>query len=645
MSEAKVSLPDIFKTDACSQCARQFPPSPVSFDARHAVPCGHVLCGDCVHRVEAEQKSGPSFCRRPGCGKELASANEFWAAWCTARSGSMFETQRNVQERSRPTCTECERDPVTGKQHLATHRCETCGDGAYFCTEISSVHPRLKASRGHIMVALDPPRALCAQHQLPFEVVEASSQRPMCAACVKAAGPDVAVQTFDKAIAALDTVEASANQATLATFTRGLAEPTFTAPQLYAYVTRWGVQEATRIRAWEEREVKSVQVAANETLQLVQAVCTRKLVEGASLIMQRVGLRASLEELDRVLTDLPSEPLSRLKRKRAVYVERAKLCKLLASEKIAVPSAQGILRWAQLPSLSGYFGEKRADSESAPAIRVSSAAASILSEARMRAFGSGPGPVAPSEGKDHSLGPHAHHGVARANPLKGVPARSARRLRTPVRFHTARVLICLTVVRRSLLWSNLFIPANPPTLHFQIPLEPAAPRSLRSISMSHKPSAFVGLDSKTIVVGFRDAAPLQVWDLADGKLVRELDGVVKACQSMVNLPDQRVAVGCRDGLRFVVTVFDVSTGRKIQELAELGGDIHGLAFVENRLLTVCGDKTLRAWSQDNEGMVRGRRKRQHGVLSASLVPCLLLLTASPRIELRYPRAVHEVGYV
>ena len=122
--------------------------------------------------------------------------------------------------------------------------------------------------------------------------------------------------------------------------------------------------------------------------------------------------------------------------------------------------------------------------------------------------------------------------------------------------------------------------------------------------MSSKPNVFVALDDGTAVVGLADMSPLQVWDLAAGKLVREFEGKGSSCRSMINLPAARIAVGWSNGTHCVVTIFAATTGKYQQELTGFGGIICGLAFVEDHLLTMCYDKSLRVWSQDVAGRVR-----------------------------------------
>ena len=375
MSDAKTPITDIFSIAICSQCMQQFSPS-ATRDARHAVPCGHVFCRDCVRKVEAEQKSGNPVCRRVGCERPLAPVSEFGPSLITQRleriratHQHMFRDQGNVGDREAPTCSACAPDKDTGRAHLATHRCETCEGKVYVCAKVASLHPTLNATVGHVVVPLGtsapsgfeaegaPARVLCTQHKLPVQAFEASTNHSMCPECLVAVKDKVSVHTIDEAIAALETAHA-ATKAELLIQSSRLAEPIFNADQLRAQTAKWGAEETARIRAWEQREVKHVQAVADECVGLVQGVCARRIEVGASLITQRSGLRASLEEFDQVLADLPSDPVTRLSKKRAVYAERQQLCELLADNKIAFPSARAVLEWAELPALSAEFDQK-----------------------------------------------------------------------------------------------------------------------------------------------------------------------------------------------------------------------------------------------------------------------------------------------
>ena len=126
--------------------------------------------------------------------------------------------------------------------------------------------------------------------------------------------------------------------------------------------------------------------------------------------------------------------------------------------------------------------------------------------------------------------------------------------------------------------------------------------------MDGKPNVFVEIDSETVVVGFDGKYPLQVWDVAAGKLVRELAGRGTGCYSMVRLPGGRIAVGRHEHDAPVVAVYNLNSGKQVQQLTGFIGPTYGLAFVEGHLLTVSTDRSIRVWSQHSAGTVS--RKRQ-----------------------------------
>ena len=339
MSDAKAPGQGIFNFNVCSQCMQPLSNSATRL-ARHAVPCGHVFCRECLDRVQTEQKSGNAFCRRPGCIRELGSASEFPVSWVPYRT-----------ERLRT-----ELDVLFSDQ----------GDAG----DSPPIPPRV----------VEATPALCDQHKLPLHVAEVDTHRPVCSECLSAARDTLQVETFADADAALESSHAAVS-AELATQKSKLAEPTFTAEEFCNRTAKWGAEETARIRAWEEREVKHVQTVASETVQLVQEVCASRIEMGASLIVQRAGMRASLEELDNVLINLPNDPAARLNKKRAVYTEWKRLCELLASGKIIIPWAHAVIHWAELSSLSATFDQKAVDNGGVVASSVFTAAKAVLDSA------------------------------------------------------------------------------------------------------------------------------------------------------------------------------------------------------------------------------------------------------------------------
>lgn len=131
-----------------------------------------------------------------------------------------------------------------------------------------------------------------------------------------------------------------------------------------------------------------------------------------------------------------------------------------------------------------------------------------------------------------------------------------------------------------------------------------AAKGLRSVQLGTKPSVFVGLDDDTVVIGFDAASPLQAWDLANRRLVRQFEGTGQTSRSILNLQSGHIAVGWTTGSGNVVSVYEASTGKQLYELTGFRNLVSGLALVEDHLLSMCYDTTLRVWSQDSSGKVR-----------------------------------------
>lgn len=113
------------------------------------------------------------------------------------------------------------------------------------------------------------------------------------------------------------------------------------------------------------------------------------------------------------------------------------------------------------------------------------------------------------------------------------------------------------------------------------------------------------------MIGFEDEAPLQVWDIATGTKVREFEGKVRECRSLITLPSGRVVVGCRRverGGAYVIAVYDGQLGKQLQEWSVSptghGGEIDDVAYVDGHLLSTSGDQLLRVWSASAKGKVR-----------------------------------------
>lgn len=133
-------------------------------------------------------------------------------------------------------------------------------------------------------------------------------------------------------------------------------------------------------------------------------------------------------------------------------------------------------------------------------------------------------------------------------------------------------------------------------------------RGLRSIPLGAKASAFAGLDDDTIVVGLEVLAPLEVWDLASGELVRQFEGMGQKCRSIIKISDERIAVGWHTwGGKDAVSIFDGRTGKLLQNLILNVFGAVAMTFVEEHLITMCSGSRIHVWNQDSAGKVRWQR--------------------------------------
>lgn len=300
--------------------------------SRHAVPCGHVLCGECLGEVEAERrKRGRALCASLGCGATLDPVSTFPTAWCTQRAeriaeklAAVLSDQGNVGDRLEPA--------VTG------------------------------GTQGG---------------QAPAAAGGATS------------------------IAAVEEKAATVRQA--------LARFTMTPDAFSSGVEKWAAEETARIDVWEGREaalaqgigkgpprrrgpilparaaalktqrkLAHIKAIAEESRALVQRVRASRLEVAPGMMVQWLGLRASLEEIEQeLLANVPSDPAERSAKQASLTTERERLVGLLATGKIELPSVEGVALWSKLPVLTAAFGEGKSEAAASqgPATNVPVAAA------------------------------------------------------------------------------------------------------------------------------------------------------------------------------------------------------------------------------------------------------------------------------
>ena len=347
MSEAAPAIDVLFSINACSHCHAHIPKS-ASHESRHAIPCGHVLCGACTAQVVAEQKARERpVCSSPGCGATLGPAQEFVTAWCTQRAerirsdhSQLFADQGNV------------------------------GDSGAAADDDEEAKEE------------PSPNTLCSRHREPITARDTASKKPLCAKCILTAGSAIKVTPLPEAIAELVSRQAAASAAASRELFALFDKFTFTAATFRDGVAKWGEQETGRISSWEKQEIDHIHKVAADITSLVRAACARRLAVGSSILAQRYGLRATLEEIEHELCNLPSNEAGRLSRMQLLSAERERLTDLLSARALTIPSVRAFSSWAKLPNLAAQFGSDEKHNDQCPVKTLRDAAAEILIKLR-----------------------------------------------------------------------------------------------------------------------------------------------------------------------------------------------------------------------------------------------------------------------
>ena len=256
----------------CTSCSARIGLAGVTL-SRHAMPCGHVLCKDCVSRIEGEQKTGRVVCGSAGCSAVLRPVAQFPTAWCTQRS-----------------------DRVAAELAVTFADQGDSPSGAAAAASAVSDPPG-RADRAKFESSIQ-----CQLHHKQFSAFDLAAQEPLCVDCIAArpagAGPTSSIAAFAAATdAAIPALTAGAKEAA-----ETLRELKLDASTLSARLAEWEALETARITAWEEREVAKVRAAAAESRALVRSGAEFKRTLGNSLLQQRLGLLASIEEAQHELS-------------------------------------------------------------------------------------------------------------------------------------------------------------------------------------------------------------------------------------------------------------------------------------------------------------------------------------------------------
>ena len=365
--------------------------------ARHAVPCGHVVCGPCFDQLSLTGERTTRLCQSAGCARIFEVSKVWVTAWCVWRGcrieaelADLVKDQGNVGDAApEPQCVECEPDPSTGRTHAATHRCATCGADTVFCDSVAAAHRSTRALRSHVVTKLGSSSLpgedngkrgnptvgpipaetwrLCAEHKSEIIMAETTTKRPLCAECMAASVGDVVVQPVGLALAALaPTNDSLVAQATK--FADGLADLKSIAgtfgDAFIAETDAWAADETARVRAWEAQEVKAVQEVAEKTIAAIEHARILRMDSAKSLVAQRLAVKATIEEMSHEESGAePSHPVDLMSKQLILRAERERLVATLVKSNGFAVLEDALAGWlAPLPSLAREFGEfKNAD--------------------------------------------------------------------------------------------------------------------------------------------------------------------------------------------------------------------------------------------------------------------------------------------
>lgn len=527
---------------ACTQCNERVRPE-ASRDARHGLPCGHIVCGPCTAKIGVEQKESPTeaVCRSAGCGRTFEHASEFFTAWCVQRearlAGALTDLLKDQGDRG------CEGKALT----------EAVFDVA------ASARKDDAGSWG-----------LCTKHSKEISALHAVTLHALCGDCPER--DEDGVSEVSAAVAGLAKTEGTLEQFA------GQIDSCDLAPQdLRAGVDKWASDEAKRIKAWEEREVKAVHAVAAEALALVEETRARRLEVGASVLRQLLGLRTTISELVYELAHPPAGKAASLQHALALATEQRRLAALLSEGRLALPAPATVEAWAEPPTLASCFDISPANG--AP-LSTATGAAATLSLRLLRDLG--PGAVA-----------------GRLVPVmpKLVSSICAPSIRCFTRSWHCVHSFALSLFFHSPSLFALLTPHTPP-----LPQNPG--HRVQHFPILHTwPSVITAVDDQFAVVGFYSSTPLQLWDLKNLRKVRDFDGDNKYCSQIINLPAATIAAVGSRGSDGYVAIYNILSGKRLHELTG-HTPIVATAYSGGHLFTLGhSDKQLRVWRQTSSGNV------------------------------------------
>ena len=140
-----------------------------------------------------------------------------------------------------------------------------------------------------------------------------------------------------------------------------------------------------------------------------------------------------------------------------------------------------------------------------------------------------------------------------------------------------------------------------------------------SVGLPGRPACIAALDNSTVVIGYDELLPLQVWDVNTGTKLRETFEPGRDVTVLVAVDGEKVVVGWRPNVRPSVQVFNMRTCQRVQTVTGTGyiaADRQSIGVAEGRILVA--NFRVDVWDRDDPVNVR--------CAIPLCSPCLLLWT-------------------
>lgn len=325
----------------CTQCNRIIPRTDTR-QCRHAVPCGHIVCSDCIGGIESEQKVRPVSCRGRVCGAVLTAPSEWPTAICARRPHRIMTAwAREFGDQGDVGDIPVADVPVTDKPD------DFAGDGGSKKEEKDGARE-------------------CERHSGErVEFADISSGALLCRMCVaqtEGAAKPSAIHEIPAAAAAAASADEAVTQRARALYAL-LGHDGNPLTELQGRLRGWCARELKRIRNWEVREINHIRAVANDLCRLIGEVQEHRLKLLPAIYGRRDSIRATLEETEHELRALPEGLIERFRQQHELLADRRRLVSALESGALRAPAPAELAAWCSPPSFARLFGRMEDERE------------------------------------------------------------------------------------------------------------------------------------------------------------------------------------------------------------------------------------------------------------------------------------------